>query len=140
MQLKSLLCVYLVCVICHHAVGTNEKAKTGDENKSSNSVITPRTSLLKKQREILEPNGKFVVEWETDLDNDTITFEVTAATTGFVGFGLSPSGGMQGSDIIVGGIDPNGNSYFSVCGCAISYLFYCHVSMSKLSREMNLPM
>lgn len=67
-----------------------------------------------RQSEVLESNGRVVVEWEVDFVDKTILFDVTAKTTGFVGFGLSPGGGMSGSDIIIGGISSNGGSYFSV--------------------------
>ncbi len=35
-------------------------------------------------------------------------------TTGWIGFGLSPSGEMEGSDVVIGGVDPQGQAYFQV--------------------------
>lgn len=67
-----------------------------------------------RQKEVLEATGRMIVEWEVDFEQKTIIFDVTAATTGFVGFGLSPAGGMAGSDIVIGGIYPDGTSYFKV--------------------------
>lgn len=65
-----------------------------------------------RQKEILEANGRVVVEWEVDFAQKKIVFDLTAETLGFVGLGLSPEGGMRASDIIIGGIYPNGTSYF----------------------------
>lgn len=67
-----------------------------------------------KRQEYLDSNGKYLVEWEAYTDTQTIVFELTVATTGFVGFGISPVGGMAGADIIIGGVHPNATAYFSV--------------------------
>lgn len=67
-----------------------------------------------KRHEYLDSNEKYLVEWEAYLDTNTIIFELTVATTGYVGFGISPVGGMTGADIIIGGVHPNGSVYFSV--------------------------
>lgn len=67
-----------------------------------------------KRQEYLDSNGQFLVEWEAYTDTQTIIFELTVATTGYVGFGISPVGGMTGADIVIGGIHPNGSVYFSV--------------------------
>lgn len=118
----SLAILLTICLLglCHPTLGDHDHVKfqTGEKN----AVITARTTEYRKQREVLEPDGKFVVEWETDLATESITFQVIAETTGFVGFGLSPGGGMEASDIIIGGIFPNGQSYFAVCRCATTQL------------------
>ena len=65
---------------------------------------------------ILDPDGKYHLRWEGD-DNDEsewITFEVSVATQGWIGFGVSPNGGMTGSDIVIGWIDDEGETYFHV--------------------------
>jgi hypothetical protein len=48
-----------------------------------------------------------------DINADSIEFLVTANATGWVGFGLSPNGGMIGSDMVMGAIDPSGTILFS---------------------------
>ncbi|XP_046692570.1 DBH-like monooxygenase protein 2 homolog [Silurus meridionalis] len=60
----------------------------------------------------LDSNGIVLLRWGFDMVKDTITFEVTANTTGWVGFGFSPNGGMAGSDILIGGVGPEGG-YFT---------------------------
>lgn len=63
----------------------------------------------------LDPNGKYLLEWLVDWNQKRITFNVTVKTTGYVGFGLiRRAGKMTGADIVIGGVYPNGRSYFSV--------------------------
>ena len=59
------------------------------------------------------PNDEYVLFWK--FDEETITFEVHGKTTGWVGFGLSPNGGMAGSDMVIGWIPSDGGeAVFSV--------------------------
>ena len=53
-------------------------------------------------------------------DKDYITFEVHVKTKGYVGFGISASGGMKDSDVIIGWIS-DGKTYFDV-----SISKHCH--------------
>jgi len=68
------------------------------------------------RREILDGEGKYQLEWVVDLSSKRVTFTVTAETSGAVGFGLSPSGKMTGADVVIGGVYPDGRSYFKVSG------------------------
>jgi len=63
----------------------------------------------------LDPYEKYSVKWNiSDLD-ETITFLCEVQTKGWIGLGLSPNGGMKGSDIIIAWIDDNnGKTYFHV--------------------------
>lgn len=67
-----------------------------------------------RQAEYLDANKIYLVEWEAYTDTKTIVFDLTVATTGYVGFGISPSGGMIGADIVIAGIHSNGSAYISV--------------------------
>ncbi len=71
-------------------------------------------SSIGKREEYLDSNRKYLLEWEAYTDIQTIVFELTVATVGHVGFGISPIGGMNRADIIIGGIHSNGTAYFSV--------------------------
>ncbi|XP_035694936.1 DBH-like monooxygenase protein 1 homolog [Branchiostoma floridae] len=51
-------------------------------------------------RESLDEEGKFQLLWK--FDDEKIEFEAQVQTTGWVGLGLSPNGGMPGSDIAIG--------------------------------------
>jgi hypothetical protein len=54
------------------------------------------------------------VSWEVCQQTAKVTFEIRVETTGYVGFGLSSGGGMSGSDIVIGGVRPDGIPYFQV--------------------------
>ncbi|XP_078510308.1 DBH-like monooxygenase protein 2 [Lissotriton helveticus] len=56
--------------------------------------------------------GTVVVRWDLNKATKEITFQVEAQTLGWVGFGLSPGGGMTGADIAIGGVMPNQTTYF----------------------------
>jgi DOMON domain len=45
-------------------------------------------------------DDRYLVRWTPGADD--ITFEVSVATLGYVGFGLSHDGLMQGSDVVIG--------------------------------------
>jgi hypothetical protein len=61
---------------------------------------------------MLDEDGKFILGWE--ILGDEIIFEVEVATLGYVGFGISPNGGMRDADIFIAGVFPNGTSYAQV--------------------------
>eukprot|EP00058_Branchiostoma_floridae_P005110 XP_002590598.1 hypothetical protein BRAFLDRAFT_123613 [Branchiostoma floridae] len=48
----------------------------------------------------LDEHGRFHLLWK--FDSETITFEAHVQTTGYIGLGFSPNGGMTGSDVIIG--------------------------------------
>ncbi|XP_055764097.1 DBH-like monooxygenase protein 2 homolog [Salvelinus fontinalis] len=59
----------------------------------------------------LDPENNVNLKWGFSDVQDTITFQLTVKTTGWVGFGLSPNGGMAGADIVIGGVGRDSN-YF----------------------------
>ncbi|XP_051731145.1 DBH-like monooxygenase protein 2 homolog isoform X2 [Ctenopharyngodon idella] len=62
--------------------------------------------------EHLDPEHNVRLKWGFDEIRGTILFELTVNTSGWVGFGFSPKGGMTGADIVIGGVGPKG-SYFT---------------------------
>ncbi|XP_050994681.1 DBH-like monooxygenase protein 1 homolog [Labeo rohita] len=56
----------------------------------------------------LDADGRYNIKW--GFDESTITFEVEVKTRGYIGFGLSPTGAMSSSDIVIGGV-LNGSPY-----------------------------
>lgn len=60
-----------------------------------------------------DTNGIYTLHWRFDKATKTIFFAVNVSTNGWVGLGLSPNGGMKGSDIVTGWVN-NGISYFQV--------------------------
>jgi len=67
-----------------------------------------------KLNETLDDSGRIVLSWELGQVKSVITFELWAQTIGYVGFGISPKGGMTGSDIFIAGVAPDGTPYSSV--------------------------
>lgn len=61
----------------------------------------------------LDPDNLVPLKWGFDNLQGIITFKLAINTTGWVGIGFSPNGGMKGSDIVIGGFGPSG-SYFAV--------------------------
>ena len=63
----------------------------------------------------LDPHQKFSVKWNIDAKDETITFLCEVQTKGWIGLGLSPNGGMKGSDIVIAWVDDNnGLAHFTV--------------------------
>ncbi|KAM6211121.1 putative DBH-like monooxygenase protein 2 [Sarcoramphus papa] len=62
----------------------------------------------------LDPSNMVYLRWDHD-EQELMTFELQVHTTGWVAFGFSPHGELPGSDIVIGGVFPNGSIYFSDC-------------------------
>lgn len=55
------------------------------------------------------------LRWTVHSDRQSITFLCEVRTRGWVGLGLSPNGGMSGSDLVIGWVDDNsGRTHFDV--------------------------
>ncbi len=86
--------------------------------------------------EHLDPEHKVRLKWGFDEIQGTILFELTVNTSGWVGLGFSPKGGMTGADVVIGGVGPDGR-YFTVktktdnCHSELYqfkiYIFFCLV-------------
>lgn len=63
--------------------------------------------------ETLDSRGRYVLEWMVDWEQERVVFNVTVATRGYVGFGLSRRGKMEGADIVIGGVSDHGIPYFT---------------------------
>ena len=63
----------------------------------------------------VDGTGEILYElfWDFDTQAETISFAVRVKTMGWVGFGLSPNGGMIGSDVVIGWVTEN-SVYFHV--------------------------
>ncbi|XP_022365789.1 putative DBH-like monooxygenase protein 2 [Enhydra lutris kenyoni] len=70
------------------------------------------TSRLRYSR-FLDPSNVIFLSWDFDLEAEIITFELQVRTTGWVGLGVANRYTRVGSDLVVGGVLPDGNVYFS---------------------------
>ncbi|XP_035708310.1 DBH-like monooxygenase protein 2 homolog [Folsomia candida] len=79
------------------------------------NIIKNSNAKLQKSRngEWLDTAEKIWLNWTVNEVTKTITFELEAETLGWVGFGISPQGGMTGADIFIAGVLPNGDHYSS---------------------------
>ena len=55
--------------------------------------------------------GNYYLLW--NFTQTDILIEVHAKTTGWLGFGISPNGGMDGSDVVIAWLDANGKANFT---------------------------
>lgn len=57
----------------------------------------------------LNHNPSYILHWKIDLNSKVIGFAVNASVgNGWVGFGLSKSSQMIGSDVVIGWVDDQG--------------------------------
>ena len=56
----------------------------------------------------------YYLYWNFSSADDTIQFAVRVKTTGWIGFGLSPSGQMVDSDVVIGWFGDDDTAYFHV--------------------------
>lgn len=62
----------------------------------------------------LDPSNAVFLRWDFDFEAEVITFELQVRTAGWVGLGVTNRYSRAGSDLVVGGVLPDGNVYFSV--------------------------
>ena len=61
-----------------------------------------------------EGDQYYGLHWNFTRSTETIYFAVNVSTTGWIGFGLSPTGQMPSSDVVIGWVSSTGESYFHV--------------------------
>ena len=59
-------------------------------------------------------NPLYTLHWNFSSAEETITFGVNVSTNGWVGFGISPNGGMTNSDVVIGWVNDDGEVFFHV--------------------------
>ena len=66
---------------------------------------------------LYDRNGDtYVLHWNFSTAERTIAFAVNVSTTGWVGFGISPNGGMMNSDVVMGWVrDERAYLHVSLC-------------------------
>ena len=60
---------------------------------------------------MLHPNS-YTLYWNPPTEDGEICFAVTVRTTGWVGLGFSPNGGMSNSDVVMGWVK-DGQTFFT---------------------------
>ena len=66
-------------------------------------------------RVLYDEEGQYYdFHWNFDIAAETIHFAVNVSTAGWIGFGVSPTGQMPGSDVVIGWVADDGTTYFHV--------------------------
>ncbi|XP_002721886.2 putative DBH-like monooxygenase protein 2 isoform X1 [Oryctolagus cuniculus] len=73
--------------------------------------LGPKSRL--RYSRFLGPSNVILLRWDFDLEAEIITFELQVQTAGWVGLGVMNRYTFVGSDLVVGGVLPDGNVYFS---------------------------
>ncbi|XP_064397923.1 DBH-like monooxygenase protein 1 homolog [Halichondria panicea] len=55
----------------------------------------------------------YTLHWSFNVEEQSIRFAVNVSTTGWVGLGLSPTGGMPNSDIVIGWVNNEGQAFLN---------------------------
>eukprot|EP00058_Branchiostoma_floridae_P026472 XP_002611963.1 hypothetical protein BRAFLDRAFT_91848 [Branchiostoma floridae] len=84
--------------------------------------------------EVLDENGDFLLSWTSDDAHAQIELEARVRTRGWVGLGLSPNGGMPGSDIVIGWVK-DGQAYLTFS----AYRIFKYVVSLGLSPNGGMP-
>ena len=82
----------------------------------------------------------YVIHWNFDATMRTISFAVNVSTTGWVGFGISPNGGMVNSDVVIGWVS-NGRAYFHVSSIEnINYIYTRYHARRFVNQYVDMLM
>ncbi len=82
--------------------------------KKSDGISSPLSPYIKYKNSIeLQPDVADLW-WTIDDTEKEITFEYHVKTTGWIGLGISPGGGMTGADIGIAWVDNAGKVHFQV--------------------------
>lgn len=63
---------------------------------------------------VLDADNNYHVQWSFNASQQRIQFNVCVRTKGWISFGISPNGGMTGSDLIVAWVDDQGKAHLQV--------------------------
>ena len=77
----------------------------------TNLNVYPFSAVLKADG---SGNPLYTLYWNFSSAEETITFAVNVSTNGWVGFGISPNGGMTNSDVVIGWVNDDGEVFFHV--------------------------
>lgn len=73
--------------------------------------------------------------WSVDEPTGNLSLAVRVNTTGWVGFGVSPNGGMPNSDVVMGWVEDDGTVVFQVSPLQPRHLLLCIVFLIVLVLE-----
>lgn len=89
---------------------------------------SPQKQLRKPRfirHEVLDDNGDVILEWDP-LDEEEVTFRVTARTLGYVGIGFNEKTYMKGADILLAWVDDHTGAVNLLVSLCLSFSHYDH--------------
>ena len=126
-----LFCVCAIQSLCMHA--SKQMLEQSDKKMSGNLRVfcfnlfllllpllatgahVELSSKYPFQKVLFDDLGQFYrLYWNYSIAAGTIHFAVNVSTTGWIGFGVSPNGQMPGSDVVIGWVAADGQTYFHV--------------------------
>ncbi|XP_074648518.1 DBH-like monooxygenase protein 1 isoform X2 [Tubulanus polymorphus] len=96
-----------MCELCNSDRFAHINSPSSRHFSSEEPIPRPTRSYINKHT---LARGKIYLFW--DFDEESMTFELHARTTGWLGFGLSSHGGMKGADMVVGWVTNSGHVHF----------------------------
>ncbi len=80
------------------------------------AVLTDRIDLstYPLSADLQPSSGSYMLHWSYNVENESIRFAVNVSTTGWVGLGLSVTGNMPGSDVVIGWVNDQGDVFLHV--------------------------
>jgi hypothetical protein len=101
--MMSALLYYFLCFFVILAFTTCEASLVAESSPAHNAFVDFEASVSGKylRRKFLGNKNEIVVLWTVDEDAGLLRLAVAAEASGWVGFGISDTGGMRGADIVV---------------------------------------
>jgi len=90
------------------------------------------SSKAVRQEKSLDRDGKYVMGWDVDTEKGEIIFDVKVETQGYVGFGLNHKADMTKADIVIGGVNSDGKTYFGV-----RTALTCHLACKCIVKTLS---
>ena len=72
--------------------------------------------------------------WDVDEPSGNLSLAVRVNTTGWVGFGVSPNGGMPNSDVVMGWVEDDGTVVFQV----VNFVAYQHLTYYSCFKNFGV--
>ncbi|XP_071519152.1 DBH-like monooxygenase protein 1 homolog [Panulirus ornatus] len=70
-----------------------------------------RVSYAWQQEASLDETGNVVLFWTADVKKNVLMVEIQGRTLGYVALGISPTGTMEGADLLIGYVDYSGEPH-----------------------------
>ncbi|XP_015281365.1 PREDICTED: putative DBH-like monooxygenase protein 2 [Gekko japonicus] len=101
---------HIIIIIIKLFITLHKEEKNSLQAKAANSSHSSSRPL--RFSAYLDAMQQVHLQWDHD-SKEMITFELQVQSTGWVAFGFTTHGELPGGDVVIGGVLPDGNMYFS---------------------------